>query len=73
MEWEDFEVKAAKGGLPKNTRETVSAFSNTSGGWLLFGIAQTGSHFEVQGIFRTTSERVQKEFGKSSEKLKSSF
>ncbi len=60
LEWEDFEVKAAKGGLPKNTWETVSAFSNTSGGWLLFGIAQTGNHFEVQGI--ANPEKIEQDF-----------
>ncbi|GEM_PF-271008 len=60
LEWEDFEVKAAKGGLPKNTWETVSAFSNTSGGWLLFGIGQSGIHFEIQGI--TDPEKVEQDF-----------
>jgi len=33
IECEDFEVKQAKTAVPKNVRETVSAFSNTSGGW----------------------------------------
>jgi len=33
LEWEDFEVKEAKANVPKNSWETVSAFSNTSGGW----------------------------------------
>jgi ATP-dependent DNA helicase RecG len=32
IEWENFEVKTAKSEVPKDTWETVSAFSNTSGG-----------------------------------------
>ncbi|KAF0237573.1 MAG: divergent AAA [Prolixibacteraceae bacterium] len=36
IEWEDFEVKEASTKIPKNIWETVSAFSNTAGGWLIF-------------------------------------
>lgn len=32
IEWEDFEVKSASRELPKNIWESVSAFSNGSGG-----------------------------------------
>ena len=40
IEWEDFEVKEAKSEVHKSSWETVSAFSNTSGGWLVFGVKQ---------------------------------
>ena len=45
LEWEDFEVKEAKGEVPKSAWETVSAFSNSSGGWIVFGIKQIGQLF----------------------------
>ena len=37
-EWNDVEFKRAQRGVPESAYETVSAFSNTEGGWLVFGI-----------------------------------
>ncbi|MDE7376273.1 MAG: ATP-binding protein [Muribaculaceae bacterium] len=37
-EWNDFEVKEARFEVPKSVWETVSAFSNSYGGWIVFGI-----------------------------------
>ena len=50
IEWDDFEVKEAKSELPKNIWETVSAFANSSGGWIVLGISQKGKNFEVSGV-----------------------
>jgi ATP-dependent DNA helicase RecG len=50
IEWDDFEVKEAAGGVPKSAYETVSAFANTSGGWLVFGVKETKAGFVVTGL-----------------------
>ena len=54
MEWDDFEVKEASGGLPKSMWETVSAFSNTAGGWIILGVkekkTENSSEFIVNGV-----------------------
>ncbi len=50
LEWEDFEVKAAKSELPKSVWETVSAFSNTNGGWIILGVTEKGEDFEITGV-----------------------
>lgn len=60
LEWEDFEVKEAKGEVPKSAWETVSAFSNTAGGWLVFGLKQKGSSFEV--VEMTNPEKIEQDF-----------
>ena len=60
IEWEDFEVKAAKSELPKNIWESVSAFSNTSGGWIVLGVKQSGKTFEIQGV--DNIEKLEQDF-----------
>lgn len=50
IEWDDFEAKEAQNKLPDNVWDTVSAFSNTSGGWIVFGIKQVCKRFDVQGV-----------------------
>ena len=60
LEWEDFEVKEAKANVPKDSWETVSSFSNTSGGWLVFGVKQVGKEFDIQGL--TNPEKVELDF-----------
>ncbi|MDE6695405.1 MAG: ATP-binding protein, partial [Muribaculaceae bacterium] len=60
IEWDDFEVKAAKSDLPKNIWETVSAFSNCSGGWIVLGVKQSGCTFEVTGV--DNIEKLEQDF-----------
>lgn len=54
IEWNDFEVKEASGGLPGSMWETVSAFSNTAGGWIVVGAKEkksdTGSSYIITGV-----------------------
>lgn len=53
IEWEDFEVKQAASELPKNIWETVSAFSNTGGGWIFLKIPGTDrKHRVVKDVMR---------------------
>ena len=60
IEWDDFEVKEAKSELPKNVWETVCAFANTSGGWIVLGVKQNGKQFEATGV--TNPEKMEQDF-----------
>ncbi|MBR6032740.1 MAG: putative DNA binding domain-containing protein [Bacteroidaceae bacterium] len=60
IEWDDFECKAAQDKLPEDVWTTVSAFSNTSGGWVVFGIRQEGKRFDIQGI--NNGEKTESDF-----------
>ncbi|MBD2522952.1 RNA-binding domain-containing protein [Nostoc sp. FACHB-133] len=46
----EVEVKLAQGGIPKSLWETVSAFANTNGGWILLGIKESNNMLEVEGL-----------------------
>jgi ATP-dependent DNA helicase RecG len=59
-EWSDLEVKAAQHEVPRSAYETVSAFANTSGGHLVFGVQQNGEEFEIVGV--VAIDKVQNDF-----------
>ena len=59
-EWSDVEFKEAARAAPRSSYETVSAFANTAGGWLVFGIRDLGDAFEVVGVVEV--DKVQNEF-----------
>jgi len=50
IEWNDLEFKAASWSVPKDALTTVSAFANTSGGYLVFGIKQENGMFSICGV-----------------------
>ena len=59
-EWNDVEFKRAQRGVPDSAYETVSAFSNTEGGWLVFGIRDGVGGFEIVGVLEV--DKVQNDF-----------
>lgn len=60
VEWEDFEVKEAQSEVPRNCWETISAFANTNGGWLIFGVAKRGKEYEIHGV--KNAEKIENDF-----------
>ena len=60
IEWDDFEVKEARSELPKNIWETVSAFANAAGGWVILGVTQKGKKFEITGV--ENPEKLEQDF-----------
>ena len=59
-EWNDVEFKRAQRGVPDSAYETVSAFSNTEGGWLVFGVRDGTRGFEIVGVLDV--DKVQNDF-----------
>jgi len=59
-EWNDIEFKEARTAVPKSAYESVSAFANTSGGHLVFGVKKEGTDFEVVGVLDV--DKVQNDF-----------
>jgi ATP-dependent DNA helicase RecG len=60
IEWSDIEFKEAAWAAPRDALETVSAFANTAGGHLVFGVRQANGTFTVTGV--TDADKVQNDF-----------
>ena len=60
VEWNDIEFKEARWAVPRDALTTVSAFANTTGGHLVFGVQQASGKFEVCGV--TSVDDVQNAF-----------
>lgn len=60
IEWSDIEFKEASWAAPRDALETVSAFANTAGGHLVFGVKQSNGSFTVTGV--TNADEVQNTF-----------
>ena len=59
-EWRDVEFKEAQRKVPRNAYETVSAFANTEGGHLVFGVRKSGHEMEIVGVLDV--DKVQSDF-----------
>lgn len=59
-EWKHVEFKAARSAVPKDAFKTVSAFANTKGGHLVFGVSETDTGLEVTGVEQV--DKVQNDF-----------
>jgi ATP-dependent DNA helicase RecG len=60
IEWTDIEFKEASVAVPKSAFETVSAFANSAGGWLIFGIREEDGAFSIAGV--VDPEKVHSDF-----------
>jgi len=49
-EWRDIEFKEASFAVPKDIYATVSAFANTEGGHLVFGVKKQDGGYEIIGV-----------------------
>ena len=60
--WEgrDVEFKEARRAVPQSAYETVSAFANTEGGRLVFGVSESGGNVEIVGVLDV--DKVQSDF-----------
>lgn len=60
IEWTDVEFKEAGQGLPKSIWDTVCAFANTEGGYVVLGIAELNGKYSVSGV--ENPDKMQNDF-----------
>ena len=60
VEWDDIEFKEATWAVPKSALETVSAFANTRGGHIVFGVSEGNGTLTITGV--TDVDKVQNDF-----------
>ena len=61
-ECDDIEFKGAAGGFPSSFWETYSAFANTDGGTIVFGVKETNGKFSLNGLSEEQIEKYKKDF-----------
>ena len=59
-EWSDAEFKEARSAVPKSAYKAASAFANTGGGTIVFGVRDRDGEIEVIGVDQV--DKVQNEF-----------
>ena len=61
-ECDDLEFKSAAGGFPESFWETYSAFANTEGGIIVFGVVEKQGQFYLDGLTKQQVEKYNKDF-----------
>lgn len=61
-EYDELEYKSAAGGFPESFWETYSAFANTDGGVVVFGVAENNGQFYLDKLTDEKIEKYRKDF-----------
>ncbi len=61
-ECDDIEFKSAEGGFPENFWDTYSAFANTDGGTIVFGVKEKNGAFFLNGLTADQIDKYKKTF-----------